>query len=79
MSVLAIFLFICLNRLYIYLVAMDPFHNAYADTDLASLYNVTFIRNNSMKKMIGGKRNNPYKLLKEHFFAVVMLYKKNEA
>jgi hypothetical protein len=37
------FLFICLNRLYIYFMAMDPFRNLYNDTNLASLHYITFI------------------------------------
>jgi hypothetical protein len=32
---------------------------------------------NSMKKVIEGKTNDPFILLKEHFFTIVMLYKKN--
>jgi hypothetical protein len=76
-------------------VAMDHFHNSFADTDLASLYYVTFneplvvlpievlsfnseqFTNNSIKKGIEEKRNDLFILLEEHFFAAVMLYKKN--
>jgi hypothetical protein len=36
-------MFICLNKLFIYLVAMDPFCKLYGTTDLASLHYVTFI------------------------------------
>jgi hypothetical protein len=32
---------------------------------------------NSMKKVVEGKTNNPFILLEEHFFTIVMLYKKN--
>jgi hypothetical protein len=33
--------------------------------------------NNSMKKVIEGKRNDPFILLEKHFFAAGLLYKKN--
>jgi hypothetical protein len=35
--------FVCLNNLYKFLVAMDPFCKSYAEIDLASLHYVTFI------------------------------------
>jgi hypothetical protein len=74
---------------------MDLFYKSNAETDLASLHYVTFIKllvvfpmealsfdskqftNNSMKKVIGGERNNPFLLLEEHFFAIILLYNKN--
>jgi hypothetical protein len=36
-------MFICLNKLSIYLVAMNTFCKSYTDTDLAWLHYVTFI------------------------------------
>jgi hypothetical protein len=33
--------------------------------------------NNSIKKVIEGERNDPFILLDEHFFVVVLLYNKN--
>jgi hypothetical protein len=83
-------MFIFLNMFFISLVAMDLFYKSNAETDLASLHYVTFIfpmealsfnskqfTNNSMKKVIGGERNNPFLLLEEHLFAVILLYNKN--
>jgi hypothetical protein len=73
-----IFLFICLNRFFISLVAMDHFYKSNAETDLALLHYITFIEslavfpmevlsfdsddftNNSMKKVIEGKRNDSF-------------------
>jgi hypothetical protein len=40
----SIILFICLNKFFISLVAMNAFCKSYVDTDLASLHYVTFIK-----------------------------------
>jgi hypothetical protein len=64
---------------------MDPFCKAYIEIDLASLavmpteslsFGYERFMNNSINKMIEEKINDPFLLLKEHFFTIVLLRNK---
>jgi hypothetical protein len=62
---------------------MDPFCKLYGTTDLASLHYVTFIEPFAVLPMDALSfdseqftNNGPFLLLKEHFFAAILLHKK---
>jgi hypothetical protein len=58
-----------------YVTFIEPL--AVLPMEVLSLDSEQFV-NNSMNKVIEGKINAPFVLLEEHFFAAIMLYKKNE-
>jgi hypothetical protein len=56
-----------------YLIFIEPL--AVLPTEALSFDSELFT-NNSVKKVVEGERNDPFVLLEEHLFAVVLLYKK---
>jgi hypothetical protein len=83
-----ILLFICLNMLFVSLVPMDHFYKTNTETDLIMLHYVAFIEplmffpteahffDSEQFTMIETEITNPFLLIKEHFIAAVLLYRK---